>query len=175
MKKSILLVKSLIACSILFISCNDDDNDLKCAEDVTGELTSNEINFTGKWTLKSVVSEDEIDLTDDEIDNPSTDLFAQYTDCSKDIVYEFGDNRDYAFTGGMTAIDCDNEQEITGTWGLNESSGLIIVSNCSTQLTQIEVNDESTAFSTEGNLKYVDVNGNVINTTTTFTYEKSIE
>lgn len=174
MKRSILLVKSLMLCSLLFVSCNDD-NDIKCPEAITGELTDMEVDFTGKWTLKSIVSEDEVDFTDDDIDNPSTDLFAQYSDCEKDIEYNFSDNRDYSFLGGMATADCDNTQDIEGTWALNENAELIIVYGCTTQLTQLEINDEITTFSTEGNFQYMDVNGDLINTTTTFTYEKELQ
>jgi len=173
MKRSILLVKSLMVCSLLFVSC-DDDNDIQCPEALTGELTGTEVDFIGQWTLTSIVSEDEVDFTDDDIDNPSTDLFAQYSDCEKDIEYNFSDNRDYTLLAGMTAADCTNTQEIEGTWALNGDTELVIVNTCSSQVTQIEINDDVTAFSIEGNFQYADVNGNTISTTTTFTYEKAI-
>ncbi|WP_147676607.1 DUF5004 domain-containing protein [Algibacter pacificus] len=175
MKKRILLVKSLMVCSLLFVSCSDNNDDITCPEAITGELTSTEIDFVGEWTLKSMVSEDEIDLTDDDIENPSTDLFSQYTDCAKDIIYNFGENREYTFTTGSSAVDCVNAQEIEGTWALSENAELKTVYNCSTQFTQIEMNDDNTAFSTENSLQYIDVEGNTIITTTTFTYEKTLE
>jgi len=173
MKKRILLVKSLMLCSLLFVSC-DDDNEISCPEALTGELSTTEVNFVGTWNLKSIVAEDAVDLTDDDIDNASTDLFDQYTDCQKDIEYSFSDNRDYNFRAGLLATDCENTQNIEGTWALNENSELMIVFSCASQLVDIDVNDESTAFSTEGNFQYIDVNGNTVSTTTTFTYEKAL-
>ena len=171
MKKSIFLVKSLMAFSILFVSC-DDDNEIKCPDALTGELSTIETDLTGTWVLSDIVSEDAIDLTDDDTDNASMDLYTQYTECQKDISYEFDADRSYAFLAGKSVADCDNEQESVGTWGLSATSVLTVVSNCSSQVTNIEVNDDSTAFTTNGNIQYVDVNGDVVISETTFTYSK---
>ncbi|MEL0650710.1 DUF5004 domain-containing protein [Algibacter sp. TI.3.09] len=173
MKKSILLVKSLMVFSLLFVSCNDDDSDgVTCTDSLTGELTDVEMNFSGTWVLTAVVAEDEIDLTDDGEDNASTDLFLQYDDCEKDIVYGFEDDRAYSFVSGGTS-DCDNEQTTIGTWKLNETYGLTVVSSCFSQTSQLEVNDDFTEFTSEGNINYIDVNGETIVSKTTFTYTKT--
>ena len=122
--------------------------------------------------LTGVVAEDEIDLTDDGEDNASTDLFLQYDDCAKDIVYVFEDDRAYSFVAGGDG-DCDNEQITIGTWKLNETYGLTVVSNCFSQTSQLEVNDDFTEFISEGNINYLDVNGETIASKTTFTYTKT--
>ncbi|WP_282147989.1 DUF5004 domain-containing protein [Algibacter lectus] len=173
MKKSILLMKSLMVFSLLFVSCNDDDSDgVTCTDSLTGELTDVEMSFSGTWVLTAVVAEDEIDLTDDGEDNASTDLFVQYDDCEKDIVYGFEDDRAYSFVAGGTS-DCDNEQTTIGTWKLNETYGLTLVSSCFSQTSQLEVNDDFTEFTSEGNINYIDVNGETITSKTTFTYTKT--
>ncbi|MWW23284.1 DUF5004 domain-containing protein [Algibacter lectus] len=173
MKKSILLMKSLMVFSLLFVSCNDDDSDgVTCTDSLTGELTDVEMSFSGTWVLTAVVAEDEIDLTDDGEDNASTDLFVQYDDCEKDIVYGFEDDRAYSFVAGGTS-DCDNEQTTIGTWKLNETYGLTVVSSCFSQTSQLEVNDDFTEFTSEGNINYIDVNGETITSKTTFTYTKT--
>ncbi|GAL80322.1 hypothetical protein JCM19274_612 [Algibacter lectus] len=130
------------------------------------------MNFSGTWVLTAVVAEDEIDLTDDGEDNASTDLFVQYDDCEKDIVYGFEDDRAYSFVAGGTS-DCDNEQTTIGTWKLNETYGLTVVSSCFSQTSQLEVNDDFTEFTSEGNINYIDVNGETITSKTTFTYTKT--
>ncbi|WP_405291946.1 DUF5004 domain-containing protein [Algibacter sp. Ld11] len=173
MRKSILLVKSFMVFSLLFVSCNDDDSDgVNCADSLTGELTAFEMNFTGSWVLTGIVAEDEIDLTDDGEDNPNTDLFSQYGDCEKDIVYSFEEDRAYSFLAGA-ADDCDSSQETLGTWKLSDTDVLTVVSNCFSQVSQIEVSDDFTEFNSEGNINYVDVNGETITSKTTFTYTKT--
>ncbi|GAA4303793.1 DUF5004 domain-containing protein [Aestuariibaculum suncheonense] len=174
MKKPILLVKSLIVASLLAVSC-DDDNDYKCPEAFTGELTETETNVTGLWKLKSIVTEEEIDLTDDDVENPTTDLFSQYTECQQDVAYEFNSDRSYSFLAGTTAADCENEQTISGTWQLNEASVLSLVASCAKQSTLIEVNETNTEFTIETTYNFVDVNDVVITSVTTSTYEKVTE
>ncbi len=175
MKKPILLVKCLVFVGLLAMSCSDDDNDYKCPEDFTGELSDTETAFVGTWSLTSVVAEDAIDLTDDNEDNPSTDIFSQYSDCEKDIAYSFETSRAYTFSYGQSLEEaCENSNTFTGTWQLTEGS-LSLVSNCLLQTTPIEINAEDTQFSTEAQVQYKDVEGNVISTTIVSTYEKSVE
>ena len=174
MKRKILLVKSLLALSILFVSCDNNNDDIKCPDAITGELTETETSFSGTWILKSVVTEDEIDLTDDDTDNPSTNIYAQFSECERDIVYNFDTTRNYSLKIGKTADNCDTKQEQTGTWQLSSNNNLIFVSNCSQQIIAINFNDENTQFSFEGTYKFLDVDNNIITTKTTYTYENAI-
>ncbi len=173
MKKSILLVKSLIAAGVLFVSCDNSSDDIQCPEAITGELTETETTFTGTWALQSIVTEDEIDLTDDDTDNPSTDIYGQFTDCENDLAYEFGSDRSYTYSLGKTVTDCDNENQMSGTWQLNENNNLVLVANCSRQIIDIDINEETTAFTFEGTYTFTDANGATISSKTTFTYAKS--
>ncbi|XCF05230.1 DUF5004 domain-containing protein [Tamlana crocina] len=173
MRKPILLVKSLIAAGVLFVSCDNSSDDIQCPEAISGELSATETTFTGTWTLQSIVAEDEIDLTDDDTDNPSTDIYGQFTDCEKDLVYEFGNDRSYTYSLGKTATGCNNENEVSGTWELSETGTLRFVGNCTSQALAIDVNDENTAFTFEGTYNFTDVNGTTISTKTSFTYAKS--
>jgi len=157
----------------LFVSCDNSD-DIKCPEALTGELTEMETSFSGTWALTAITSEEEIDLTDDDTDNPSTDLYSQFPACDNDSVYTFESDRNYTYIFGKTEADCDSQQEATGTWQLTENSSLIFVSGCSRQITPIDLNEENTEFTIEKTLTYTDVDGNSISTKTTFTYSKTV-
>lgn len=172
MRKPILLVKSLIAAGILFVSCDNGSDDIQCPEAITGELSTTETAFTGTWTLQSIVTEDEIDLTDDDTDNPSTDIYSQLTDCENDLTYEFSSDRSYTYSLGKTATDCSNENEVSGTWELSETEILRFVGNCTSQTLAIDVNDENTVFTFEGTYNFTDINQNTVSSKTTFTYAK---
>lgn len=174
MKKTTLLVKTLMLFGILAVSC-DDNNEYKCPEAFTGALTETETNFSGLWVLKSIVAEDAIDLTEDDIDNPSTDIFNQFTECQRDAAYDFNSDRSYSFLSGTIASNCSNEQTISGTWELNPSSVLTLVSNCAKQSTIIEVNETNTEFTIETTYNFIDVNDIGMTLETTSTYEKVTE
>ncbi|UKM64397.1 DUF5004 domain-containing protein [Flavobacteriaceae bacterium GSB9] len=174
MKKTILLVKSLIAMGILFVSCDTGTDDIQCPEAITGALSDTENTFAGTWTLQSIVSEEELDLTDDNTDNPSTDIYSQFSDCENNLVYIFGTDRSYNYSLGKTATDCDNQQEASGTWQLGETNNLVLVANCSRQLISLEINEENTEFSFDGTYNFTDINGVTITTNTTFTFGKSL-
>lgn len=173
MKKPILFIKSLIFASILFVGCDSSD-DIECPEALTGELSEKETSFTGTWSLISVVTEDEIDLTDDDTENPTTDLYSQLPDCENDMVYTFETDRTYTYYLGKNAADCATQQEITGTWQLTENNNLVFVTNCSSGGNLIEFNEDETEFSFEATYNFTDVDGYTITTKTTFTYGKSI-
>ncbi|MFB9056551.1 DUF5004 domain-containing protein [Mariniflexile ostreae] len=173
MKKSILLVKSLLIMSVLIVSCDNNDDSIQCPEAITGELIPIESDFTGRWELKSITVEDEIDITDDNEDNPSLDLFAQYSECQKDIVYNFNDDRSYELALGQVASDCSNKLKVEGTWKLSETT-LTLVANCSRDLIVIDVNEDATEFVLEAVYSFKDVDGNIIKTKATSTYEKQV-
>ncbi|KAB1069184.1 DUF5004 domain-containing protein [Tamlana haliotis] len=176
MNKSILAVKNffiLTLLSVLIVSCSDDDINISCTDPLTGELTELETEFSGKWILGSIVADQEIDLTDDETDNPSKDLYAQYDECVQDAVYNFNSDRAYAFEQGMHFGDCEEENRTNGTWKLENDYILTIVSNCNSATTALELNEDITEFSVENSMTFSDVNGKIIKLLTVTTYTKS--
>ncbi|WP_299398393.1 DUF5004 domain-containing protein [uncultured Gelidibacter sp.] len=172
MKKMNLMMKSLLVFTALFmVGCNNDDG-IVCPEALTGELTAAETEFSGQWVFSGLVAEDALDITDDKTDNPDKDLYAQYSDCQRDLLYTFMANRGYEFKQGHTAAaDCDGKQSVMGTWSLTDKV-LTYVSGCSTQTVEIELNDEKDAFTYKALVNIREVNGLIRNTKVTFTFEK---
>src|SRR5690554_3638472 len=109
MRKSILIMKSLmVIVALSVVSCNSDD-DIKCPDALTGELSATETQFSGSWRFSGMETEEAIDITDDNTDNPSTDIYAQYGACDRDVKYDFMSNRDYELKQGYAAVDCNNK------------------------------------------------------------------
>lgn len=171
MKKSILIIKSLFVIGALSIFSCDTDDGIKCPDPLIGELSAIETEFSGSWIYVAMDADEEIDITDDNTNNPSTDLFAQLDDCERDMVYNFMSNRNYEFKQGYLADDCNNPQTLVGTWSLIGSE-LTIVGSCSSQRIPIETNDEGTQFSYDTLLSIRDVNGLEKRLNITFTYQK---
>lgn len=171
MKKTILLVKSLLLVGIFIVSCDDNDKP-DCTDALTGELSATETAFIGQWMLKSIIAEEEIDLTDDDDDNPSTDIYSQNSDCKNDLVYTFETNRNYNLKQGENTSNCE-ELEAHGTWALSNNT-LTVVVGCASKSTPLEFNDEDTEFSYTSTLRFKDVNDEFIDSKVVFTYEKDM-
>ncbi|NMH87146.1 DUF5004 domain-containing protein [Flavivirga algicola] len=169
MKKRNALMISLAVVALMIVGCNNDDSN--CIPDLTGELSSEETSFSHTWVLAEIVSDKEIDLTDDNDDNPSTDLFSQYSACERDAVYEFKNDRNYAFKQGQLPSGCNNKQTSVGTWKL-EGNTLTLVSFCNMRIIDIEINTEKTSFFIEDNFNFTDAKGTVVNSNVKFTYNK---
>lgn len=169
MKKSNVLVTAMMVASLFFVGCNNDGPD--CPEALTGELDTSETALVGDWNFEGMVSEDEVDLTDDDQDNPSTDIFAQLDACDKDLVYAFDNDRTYTFSQGYVATNCSNKAQLGGTWKLTGSE-LTFVANCSVNNVTIAFNEDQSAFSFEQTFKFNDVDGHTVTTKVTFTYGK---
>lgn len=173
MRKLNVVMKSLMVVGALFlVSCNTDDG-ISCPEALTGELDAAETEFSGDWTLTALEADDAVDITDDDTDNPTKDIFAQYTECQSDLVYEFMDDRNYAFKQGYVAADCEGKGTFTGTWALT-ANVLTLVSNCASQRVDIEMNADKDVFSYDTNVNVRDVNGAVKTTKVTYTYTKAV-
>lgn len=171
MRKSILIMKSLmVIVALSVVSCNTDD-DIQCPDPLTGALTATETEFSGSWRFAAMEAEDAIDLTDDNTDNPSKDIFSQYSACDRDLLYNFMSNRNYELKQGYSAADCNNKLDLAGTWSLN-GNDLTFVANCSSQRISIEKNDDGDQFSYESRVNFKDVNGLEKAVKVTFTYEK---
>lgn len=176
MKKSILVMKCLMVMGALFVVSCDTDDTIKCTDPLTGEMSAEETEFTGIWKVVAMEANDALDITDDDISNPSTDVFAQFSDCERDLVYEFNGDRNYAQEQGYNAALCKNKDAIAGTWsltksGLNEDV-LNFVANCNSLELKIEINDLRDAFTYKSNVRFQDVNGVFKFVSVKFTYER---
>lgn len=149
-------------------SCSSDEG-TQCPPDFTGELTTNEEKLVGEWELSAIVAGEALDLTDDQVDNPSTNLYNQYTDCQQDAFYTFGSQRTFSYEEGQNAQDCSNKVQTSGTWEL-ASNTLRIKASCNIQSTTVEFNAENTEFSFADTFNVTDVSGTTRQTTIAFTY-----
>lgn len=172
MKKFMLMVSCVIMMNFLLVSCSLDDG-AACPQAFTGELSVSESEFVGTWVLTNMVSEDEVDLTDDNVENPSTEIFQQLSDCRQDVVYNFQNDRKYSIKQGFNATNCTNKQSLEGTWKL-AGNKLSLVTICTLQTVDILINNEVTVFTYEATFTFQDVKGLNINTTVTSTYEKTL-
>lgn len=174
MKKLNLITKSLMVLSALFMaSCNTDDG-IKCPDALVGELSATEASFSGTWVFVGMEADEAIDITDDGIDNPSADIFAQYEECDRDLVYDFMENRSYSSKQGSSFAECQNKQTLTGTWSLVDNS-LTFVANCASQYIEIQTGAVQNVFSYESTLNFRDITGAIKTLKITFTYEKLVE
>ena len=171
MKKTILLVKGLVVMSFLFVSCNDTDS-VSCPDPIIGELSELESSFTGNWELKAIVSEKEIELTNDQLANPSKNVYEQQTACKKDVIYKFNADRSFDYKEGSVAQGCTTIK-IDGTWKYS-ANGLVLVADCTSQIIDIDVNVGKTEFSITNTYNLKDVSGNVLSSKLTFTYTKVV-
>lgn len=172
MKKSNLIIQSLMVMTAFFmVSCNNDDG-INCPADLTGELNATETQFSGTWEFSGMMAEDAIDISDDKIDNPNKNIYEQYTPCARDLVYNFMTDRKYSLKLGSLAADCTDKQELTGTWRLEDGKALSFVANCSSQTSQITLDETGKTFSYVTTLTVRDVTGFDKATKVTFTYTK---
>lgn len=171
MRKSIFIMKSLmVVIALSVVSCNTDD-DIKCPDALIGELSATEAEFSGSWKFAGMEADEALDLTDDNTDNPSTDIFAQYSSCERDLEYNFMSDRKYELKQGYSAVDCNNKLALDGTWNLT-GDDLTFVANCASQRITIEQSEDGNEFSYESLLNFRDVNGLEKSVKVTFTYEK---
>lgn len=168
MKRNAFMIGAWVLMAGIISSCNSD-NDVDCPEDFTGELTTGEEVLVGTWVLSAITADEEIDLTDDDEDNPSTDFYAQYSDCQRDASYTFNSDRTYEYEQGQNAEDCQNKTALEGTWKL-VSANLSLIGGCSLQNTDIEFNVNGTEFSFTNDYDVRDVGGLVKPVEITFTY-----
>jgi hypothetical protein len=171
MKNSMLLTSYLILINVVMMSCSLN-NDVECPTAFTGTLSATEIEFVGTWAITNIVSEDAVDLTDDAVNNPSTNIYQQYSECKRDVVYEFKNDRTYTLKQGYVATNCQNKLSTEGTWKL-DSSRLTLVTGCSSQFNNLEFDNENTIFTQEATIQFNDTNGFIVSTKVTTTYTKS--
>ena len=171
MKRIEKLIAAFAIVSVLFISCNSND-DTHCEPDFTGSLSQTEQVLVGKWVLTAIVSDKEVDITEDDTDNPSTNLYSQSTDCEKDIFYTFNENRIMKFVIGSTAENCSNKNETSSSWEFKNGT-LSFVQSCLIFESKIGLATDNLSFSSENsNVTIKDVDNNVISAKLTYTYTK---
>jgi hypothetical protein len=168
MKKKFINVMALFMVCAMILSCNSDNED-NCPENFTGALLAEEGPLVGEWTLSGVMSAKEIDLTDDDTDNPSKDVFAQYDECERDASYIFKTDRSYTYELGRNVDDCDYSIPSRGTWQLR-SENLSLVTSCQLFITALEFNEDETGFTYSSIYNITDVDNNIIQTNIEFTY-----
>jgi len=171
-KQKLMAVVLLTALTGVFVGCNDDDSS-SCTPDYTDELSAEETAFAGEWTLTAIASDEEVDLTDDDVDNPSTDIYAQQSDCQNDQQYIFKTDRVFKIVSGENAENCESDQKqtVAGTWKLGGTTlGLIYF--CTENIQALEFNAEKTTFSITNDLIITDLTGKQIEAEVTFVYSK---
>ncbi|MCM4171181.1 DUF5004 domain-containing protein [Arenibacter sp. TNZ] len=156
----------------LFIGCNTD-NSVECPADFEGALTEEENGLIGTWKLTAILAEKEVDITNDNEENPKKDIFIQYSECERDSDYTFGPGRAYEFSQGENATSCSNKVKLAGTWKLSAGT-LGLIGNCSSQNLTIVVNPDKSAYSITSNYNITDVKGLTIQTDVKFTYTKEV-
>ena len=170
MKTKIIVIATM---GMLLTGCNSDD-DNNCAPNFTGELQPAEEKLIGDWFLTAAGAEDEIDLTDDDTVNPSTDIFDQLSDCDKDLFYTFHSNREMEIKVGTIATDCDNKNEAISSWKL-EGNVLSYINTCHRIDDELTFSVDESTFSVESEVIIQDVEGDNITTTVTYVYTKEVD
>lgn len=170
--KKIVLASSLVVMNLLCVGCDLGDES-SCPEPFTGELSAAESVFVGTWILTDMVADEEIDLTDDDVENPSTEIFQQLSECKQDVVYSFESDRAFNVKQSYNVPNCEIKGIVEGTWKATAGQ-ITTISQCQTLTIAIEMNTEQTIFTTESNFQFSDVRGFIINSAVTLTYEKVI-
>lgn len=137
-----------IAGVFLLSGCTSDDS-TSCPEPYTGPLTAEEENLSDTWVLTGLEGAIEIDLTDDDTDNPATDILAQLDECVSNARYEFGADRVGSYYASELVNDtCEDRLLFQGSWRFEDS---VIHVNAGCAALRLEVSfDEET-----GNFSYV--------------------
>ena len=144
MKRTLFYVVALGAINGFLMGC-DSDNSIDCPADYTGALAENEKKLTGEWMLSAITADKEIDLTDDDEDNPEKDIYAQYSECQKDQAYDFSADRKFTFYQGQIATDCKDKASSEGTWKLTAET-LSFVGTCDVRSIDIDFDEEESVF-----------------------------
>ncbi|MGJ8738320.1 DUF5004 domain-containing protein [Zobellia laminariae] len=174
MKRKFMFLLTAVLCNGLFLACNDTDDTIECIEDFSGVLASAEEKLPGDWMLTAMTADTEIDLTDDETDNPLKDLFAQYEDCQKDASYSFGTNRTYVYRQAQNTADCTNQVTLGGTWQLSDDT-LRLVTDCNLSSIALTFAEDDSAFMFTNSFSIADAEGKTIQTNVTFTYTLTVQ
>lgn len=172
MKNKIASFSLLMCFGLLMMGCSTDSSS-NCPEDFTGALSSDENEFVGTWALSDIVSQVAVDLTDDGVDNPSTEIFDQLPDCQKDVEYIFGSDRGFTVRQQYNATGCTNKLSLDGTFKY-VSSQLSFNNACVVQTITVQVNVDFTEFTVNDNYTFNEVDGSTTSSSVVLTYSKSL-
>ncbi len=155
---------------LTLVNCGVNSDPVQCPPRFTGELEVDETKLVGQWIASGVISDVEVDLTNDNMDNPNFNMFTQYSDCAKDAIFIFDENRIYSYDVGSTISACLKNSTI-GSWKLS-SGELFLLIDCSNISYTISFNEDNTQFEYTNNIDVQEVNGLVTPAKVTFTFSK---
>lgn len=155
---------------LIFYNCAQTEDPIECPAQFTGELQEIETKLTGKWGLVALVSDTEVDLTNDSINNPDFDMFAQSSECAKDATFNFFENRTYVYEVGYRVEGCARNNT-TGTWKL-DINDLFLVVACGSLTSEVSFNESNSRFEYTNSVDIQEVNGLVTRANVTYTFEK---
>lgn len=154
---------------LLLAGCTPND-DFECPAAYTGALSADEEVLVGDWKLSGLEGSIAIDLTDDEMDNATTDLYGQISECIREARYVFSENRELAYFGSREVEDvCEEELLFGGTWRL-EGNIVSIVSGCTVGGFELDLDEEAGSFSYTVYEQVVNFKGDVVAMQVTYTY-----
>lgn len=156
--------------ALIFHGCGIESDPLECPPQFTGELGEDETKLVGQWMATMAISDVELDLTNDEIDNPSVDIFSQYSECAQDAIFNFNVNRIYSYDIGTMTSGC-TESTTQGTWKLS-SNALFLIVSCGSVTYNLSFNDELSQFEYTNEIDVQEVNGIITPARVTFTFNK---
>jgi hypothetical protein len=165
-----LLIFCLGLLGLTFVNCGVNEATIECPPNFTGELLESETKLVGEWIVTGVISDTPVDLTNDEIENPNVNMFDQYSECSRDAIFVFNENRNYLYDVGSKAFGC-NKTSTLGTWKLN-SNELLLIFSCSVANYTLVFDDINSQFEYSNNIDIQEVNGLVTSAKVTFTVTK---
>ena len=165
----------LVAVLLLFTGCSSD-SEISCPEPFTGPLETWEVPLEGRWELTALEGSVEADLTDDDTDNPSTDLFAQVGECERQVSYVFDANRIMAYAVGVqTAEDfCEEQTLLQGSWSYKDNRATV-VTGCSEFYLDIDLNEDGSSFTITYSENVRNYQGETIPMEVTMTLTKVVE
>lgn len=160
---------------VLLISGCTPDNEFECPQPYTGALTADEEKYAGNWELTALEGGLAVDLTDDDLDNASTDLFSQLDECTRTARYVFAADRKMSYIGSKIVEDaCEEEIYFSGSW--KATNGIVnVIAGCATADFTMELDEEAGSFSYTTYEQVANFNGETVATQVTYTFTKTIE
>lgn len=160
----------VVVLCMLFVNCDLNEDPVECPSPLTGDLLETEVTLVGTWKIIGITADTEVDISNDSEDNPSTDIYNQSSDCSKDAFYTFNENRTYTYNTGTQTDGC-TKNTTSGTWQLNQKDLLLVVS-CGSNVYNVSFNEDDSQFSYTLSLDVQEVNGVLTSARITFTFSK---
>ncbi|THD69235.1 DUF5004 domain-containing protein [Robertkochia marina] len=165
-----------LVCAFFLLTGCTTDEEMPCPQPFSGSLTEDEATLAGTWELTALTASEEIDLTDDNVDNPSTDLLSQLDACSQVAIYQFGTDRNIKYSGGLlNGETCQEQVLLEGTWALSGSSIGVVTGCRALYFPPVEFAEEGVSFSFTEARTVFDALGQGVQLEITETYTKVVE